>query len=100
MTDWTGYEGSRDYAWHKQLHLFEVPFYYIEYGFSQLGALGVWKNSLEDEKNAIKQYKAGLSLGYTRDIKSIYTAAGVEFDFSAKNIKAVSEMIVEQLAQI
>ncbi|MBD3637890.1 MAG: M3 family oligoendopeptidase [Crocinitomicaceae bacterium] len=97
LTDWIGYEEARDYAWHKQLHLFEVPFYYIEYGFSQLGALGVWKNSLEDEKKAIEQYKGGLSLGYTKDIKSIYDKAGVKFDFSAAYIEEISDMIVAQL---
>jgi oligoendopeptidase F len=100
LTNWSGYEDARDYAWHKQLHLFEVPFYYIEYGFSQLGALGVWKNSLADEKTAIKQYKEGLSLGYTKDIKSIYSSAGVKFDFSEGYIKELSEMIVSQLKQI
>jgi oligoendopeptidase F len=100
LMDWTNYENSRDYAWHKQLHLFEVPFYYIEYGFSQLGALGVWKNSLTDEDGAIKAYKAGLSLGYTKDIKSIYKTAGVQFDFSGPNIKELSSMIVDQLEKI
>jgi oligoendopeptidase F len=100
LTDFTGYEEGRDYAWHKQLHLFEVPFYYIEYGFSQLGALGVWKNSLADEKSAIDKYKGGLSLGYTKDIKSIYNEAGVQFDFSSGYIKEISGMIVNQLEKI
>ncbi|OIQ36234.1 MAG: oligoendopeptidase F [Crocinitomix sp. MedPE-SWsnd] len=100
LTDWDGYEDARDYSWHKQLHLFEVPFYYIEYGFSQLGALGVWKNALENESGAIEKYKAGLSLGYTEDIKTIYKTAGVQFDFSSSNIKSISEMIVNQLEKI
>ena len=100
LTDWSDYEDLRDYSWHKQLHLFEVPFYYIEYGFSQLGALGVWKNSLEDSNKAIQQYKDGLSLGYTEDIKTIYKTAGVEFDFSAKNIQSLSELILDQLKQL
>jgi oligoendopeptidase F len=100
LTDWSGYEDARDYSWHKQLHLFEVPFYYIEYGFSQLGALGVWNNALSNEKEAIEKYKAGLSLGYTKDIKSIYKTAGVEFDFSSKNIQRISEMLTSQLDEI
>ncbi|MCB9225420.1 MAG: M3 family oligoendopeptidase, partial [Crocinitomicaceae bacterium] len=100
LTDWTGYEDAHYYAWHKQLHLFEVPFYYIEYGFSQLGALGVWKNSLSNEKDAIEKYKGGLSLGYTRDIKNIYKTAGVQFDFSSDYIRSISGMIVEQLDKI
>lgn len=100
MTDWTGYESARDYTWHKQLHLFEVPFYYIEYGFSQLGALQVWNNSLEDEKKAISDYKSGLALGYTKDIKSIYKEAGVRFDFSSENIQSLSKIIVDYMDKI
>lgn len=100
LMDWTGYEDARDYSWHKQLHLFEVPFYYIEYGFSQLGALGVWKNAIQDEQQAIERYKAGLALGYTKDIKSIYNEAGVKFDFSSETIKDISGMLVEQLETI
>lgn len=100
LMDWTDYEDQRNYSWHKQLHLFEVPFYYIEYGFSQLGALGVWKNSLQDERTAIEQYKAGLALGYTKDIKSIYNAAGVSFDFSAATIKKLAELILNQLEKV
>lgn len=100
LTDWTGYESSRDYSWHKQLHLFEVPFYYIEYGFAQLGALQVWKNALENEKSAIENYKKGLALGYTRDIKSIYKAAGVEFDFSAENIRSLAEVTLKYLGNL
>lgn len=100
LTDWEGYEDARDYSWHKQLHLFEVPFYYIEYGFSQLGALGVWKNAIANEKDAIEKYKAGLALGYTKDIKAIYQTAGVKFDFSSNTIQDISGMIVQQLAQL
>jgi len=99
LTDWTGYEESRDFSWHKQLHLFEVPFYYIEYGFAQLGALGVWNNSLSDEKKAIDNYKKGLSLGYTKDIKSIYKTSGVDFDFSAENIKSLAQNVLQYLEE-
>lgn len=100
LTDWSGYESARDYSWHKQLHLFEVPFYYVEYGFAQLGALSVWKNSLEDEKSAIENYKKGLALGYTKDIKSIYKTAGVSFDFSPKNIQALAEITTDYLSKL
>ena len=100
LIDWSGYEDGRNYSWHKQLHLFEIPFYFIEYGFSQLGALGVWKNSLTNEKEAVQQYKEALSLGHTRDIKSIYRTAGVEFDFSAGNIKSLANHIIQFLKEI
>jgi len=97
LTDWSDYETARDYSWHKQLHLFEVPFYYIEYGFAQLGALSVWKNALQNEKQAIEDYKKGLAIGYTKDIKSIYKAAGVSFDFSAGNIKSLADVTLNYL---
>ena len=100
LTDFTDYENQRAYGWHKQLHLFEVPFYYIEYGFSQLGALGVWKNSIQNKSKAIEDYKAGLSLGYTQDIKSIYKEAGVSFDFSEANISNLATELVGYLEKL
>ncbi|MEZ4739487.1 MAG: hypothetical protein R2818_09065 [Flavobacteriales bacterium] len=62
IVDWTGLEGGRSMLWQKQLHLFEVPFYYIEYAIAQLGAIGVWRNYKRDPMKAIAQYKAALSL--------------------------------------
>lgn len=100
LTDWTGYESSRETAWQRQMHLFEVPFYYIEYGFAQLGAIGVWKNSLTDFKQTIENYKSALTLGYTRSIPEIYEVAGVKFDFSQKYIKDTAAFLKEQLSQL
>jgi oligoendopeptidase F len=93
LTDWTGFEDLQAHSWQRQLHLYEVPFYYIEYGIAQLGAIGVWKNSLENETKAIEQYKAGLSLGYTRSLPKIYEAAGVTFDLSPKRIGELMEFV-------
>ena len=93
LTDWTGFEDLQANAWQRQLHLFEVPFYYIEYGIAQLGAIGVWKNSLENESEAIEKYKAGLSLGYTRSLPQIYETAGVAFDFSPTRIGSLMEFV-------
>ena len=84
--DWTDFDREKANIWQKQLHLFEVPFYYIEYGFSQLGAIAVWKNFTENPKKAIEQYRKGLSLGYTKTIPEIYAAAGIKFDFSQEYI--------------
>jgi len=97
VTDWSGYESVRENTWQRQLHLFEVPFYYIEYGMAQLGALAVWKNSKSDFKKAIEDYKNALSLGYTKSIPEIYKTAGVTFDFSRKNISELAEFIQEEL---
>jgi oligoendopeptidase F len=93
LTDWTGFEDLQAHSWQRQLHLYEVPFYYIEYGIAQLGAIGVWKNSLENEIKTIEQYKAGLSLGYTRSLPEIYETAGVTFDLSPKRIGELMEFV-------
>lgn len=97
ITDWTGYEDLQRTSWQRQLHIFEVPFYYIEYGIAQLGALGVWKNSLEDKPKAIQSYKNALKLGYTRSIPEIYAAAGVEFNFTEANITSLVSFVQTQL---
>ncbi len=89
LTDWSGYEEVRATSWQKQMHLFEVPFYYIEYGIAQLGALGIWKNSIHNSTEAIAAYKNALKLGYTVSIPEIYATAGVKFDFSEKYISSL-----------
>lgn len=97
LVDWTDYEDLIACSWQRQLHLFEVPFYYIEYGIAQLGALGVWKNSLANNQLAIEQYKNALSLGYTAPMSTIYETAGVPFDFSSERLQALAQFIKEQL---
>ncbi len=82
-TDWDGLEEDRAYRWHRQLHLFEVPFYYIEYGMAQLGALQVWRNYRQNPDTGIEKFLAGLKLGYTQPISKVYETAGIRFDFSA-----------------
>jgi oligoendopeptidase F len=99
LTDWTGYEQVRETTWQRQLHLFEVPFYYIEYGIAQLGALGVWKNSLSDSTTAIENYKNALRLGYTQSIPEIYKTAGIQFDFSDTYLKEVAEFLSMKLIE-
>jgi oligoendopeptidase F len=100
VTDWSGYESVRENTWQRQLHLFEVPFYYIEYGMAQLGALAVWKNSKADFSKAIEDYKNALSLGYTKSIPEIYKAANVTFDFSRDNIRSLAQFINEELSPL
>lgn len=97
LTDWTGFETVRASSWQRQMHLFEVPFYYIEYGFAQLGAIGVWKNSLENVDLAIEKYKAALQLGYTKSIPEIYETAGVSFKFSQSYIKEIADFLQLEL---
>ena len=100
LTDWSGYEDVQSNSWQRQLHIFEVPFYYIEYGIAQLGALGVWKNSLEDKEKAIQDYKNALKLAYTRSIPKIYETANIKFDFTEKHIKQLAEFIENKLATL
>ena len=97
MIDWTGYENIQAYTWQKQLHLYEVPFYYIEYGMAQLGALAVWRNYLNNKSKAIAEYKAALSLGYTKTIGEIYKTAGIEFNFTESYIKELMAFVREEL---
>lgn len=100
LTDWSEYEDSKSTAWQRQMHLFEVPFYYIEYGFAQLGAIGVWKNSLTDFPKAINDYKEALKLGYTESIPAVYEKAGVKFDFSQGYLRELAVFLKAELAKI
>ncbi len=100
FVDWTSFENNRDFAWHRQLHLFEVPFYYIEYGISQLGAIGIWKNAFQNKALALENYKSALSLGYTKDIPSVYEAANLKFDFSSDTVKNLAEFVQKELIKV
>jgi oligoendopeptidase F len=100
LTDWTGYEDQIATSWQRQLHLFEVPFYYIEYGIAQLGALGVWMNSLTDFESGLTAYKEALKLGYTKSIPEIYETAKVPFDFSSERLKSLAAFIQLELKKL
>lgn len=100
LTDWTGFEDMQMTGWQRQLHLYEVPFYYIEYGIAQLGALGVWMNSMKSESEAVEKYKNALSLGYTVSIPEIYSTAGIPFDFSAEYLKELADFVKGELNKL
>jgi len=97
VIDWSGYETAHATLWHRQLHIYEMPFYYIEYGFAQLGALAVWRNYKRDPKKAIANYEKALRLGYTRSIADMYAAAGVRFDFSREYVRELITFVREEL---
>ncbi|MCC7028886.1 MAG: M3 family oligoendopeptidase, partial [Chitinophagaceae bacterium] len=97
---WAGLERYQSILWQKQLHLFEVPFYYIEYGIAQLGALAMWKNYKADKEKTLDHYMLALSKGYTQTLKNLYQTAGIAFDFSAANVKALSEFVEEEMEAV
>jgi oligoendopeptidase F len=98
--DVTGLEEYRRYAWQRQLHLFEVPFYYIEYGIAQLGAIGLWKQFKENKEKAIENYLAALKLGGTRTLPELFEAAGLQFNFSPDYISELMLFVQGELEKI
>ncbi len=90
-------ENYPEYLWQKQLHVFEVPFYFIEYGFAQLGALAIWKQYRENPKKTIDNFKNALQLGYTKSIPETYQTAGIEFNFSREYVKELAVYLQEEI---
>jgi oligoendopeptidase F len=100
IEDWTGLENAEASLWHRQLHIFELPFYYIEYGIAQLGALQVWRNFKRDKAEGVRFYKQGLSVGGTQKLPDIFRSAGIEFDFSLKMIRPLMAEVGEELDRL
>ncbi len=98
--DFSGLDAYRRYAWHRQLHLFEVPFYYLEYGIAQLGAIGLWKQYHQNPEAAIRNYINALALGGTRTLPELFKAAGLQFDFSPETIKGLMEFVKNELDRL
>ena len=97
FADWDEHKEAEANLWQKQLHIFEVPFYYIEYGMAQLGAIAVWKNYKENPEKGLQQYLDALKLGYTKTIKEIYETAGIKFDFSADYVRELAEFVKSEM---
>ncbi|MGC9942982.1 MAG: M3 family oligoendopeptidase [Verrucomicrobiota bacterium] len=98
--DWTGYELARAHSWHRQLHIFIHPFYYVEYGIAQLGALQVWANSRRDKARALSDYKKSLALGGSRPLPELFAAAGCKFQFDAATIKPLIDLAGTELRKL
>jgi oligoendopeptidase F len=98
--DWSGYEVARANLWHRQLHIFLHPFYYIEYGIAQLGALQIWANSKRDKAKALNDYKKSLALGGSRPLPELFSAAGCQFEFSTKTIQPLTKLLREELEKL
>ncbi|MCI0752005.1 MAG: M3 family oligoendopeptidase, partial [Flammeovirgaceae bacterium] len=100
ITDWSGLQHVKDFVWQKQLHLYEVPFYYIEYGMAQLGAIAIWRNYKKDKQKGLESYMNALKLGYMKSIPEVYKAANIKFDFSETYIKELMEFVKGELKVI
>ena len=98
--DWSGSEAARADLWHKQLHIFLYPFYYVEYGIAQLGALQVWANAKADQPKALADYKAGLALGGSRPLPELFAAAGCRFDFTRETLAPLTGLVRAELEQL
>ena len=98
--DWTGLAPERIARWYRQLHIFLYPFYYIEYGIAQLGALQVWRNSLGDQAGALAAYRRALALGGTRPLPQLFAAAGAALAFDAGTMGSLVALIEEQIAEL
>ena len=100
IIDWEGNENVHANLWQKQLHLYEVPFYYIEYGMAQLGAIAMWRSYKQLGEQGLDNYMNALKLGYTKSIGEIYETAGIKFDFSASYIKELADFIKDELKKL
>lgn len=100
VIDWEGLEGYRTYAWQRQLHLFEVPLYYIEYGIAQLGAIGLWMQFRKDKAAALNNYMMSLQLGGTKTLPDLYKAAGLVFNFSPDYIKQLMQFVKGEMDKL
>ena len=98
--DWSGLERDRAARWYRQLHIFTSPFYYIEYGIAQLGALQTWRDSLTDYAGAVAGYKEALRLGGSRSLPEIYRAAGARLMFDAESMGKLVALVERRIAEL
>lgn len=100
VVDYSGYDEAFKNRWQRQLHIFETPLYYIEYGFAQLGAISIWKNYTENPQTTIDKYKKALALGYSRPIPEIYKTAGIDFCFTTEYISNLMDFVKNEIDKL
>jgi oligoendopeptidase F len=98
--DYSGLEDAKKTFWHRQMHIFGSPFYYVEYGLAQLGAVQVWANSRRDQKKAVSDYRKALALGYTVTLPELFAAAGARFAFDAETLKQAVDLMEETISEM
>jgi oligoendopeptidase F len=97
--DWSGYETERSFLWHRQLHVFLSPLYYIEYGIAQLGALQVWANSRQDHPRALQAYRRALAIGGARPLPELFRTAECRFEFGGETLRPLMKMVRDELGR-
>lgn len=96
--DYGGLQAEKETGWHRKGHIFTAPFYYIEYGLAQVGAMQIWRNALADQAKAVAGYRAALALGGTRGLSGLFQAAGGRFAFDRRTVGELMALVEEQLA--
>ncbi len=98
--DYSGFEAEMETGWHRKLHIFHVPFYYIEYGLAQIGALQIWRNAMHDQGKSVTAYRQALSLGGTRTLPELFNVAGVEFQFDESMLVDMVNLIETTIEEL
>jgi oligoendopeptidase F len=98
--DWSGLEDVMETGWQRKPHLSQTPFYYIEYGLAQLGAIQIWRNSLRDPAGAVAAYRRALALGGTVPLPALYSTAGARLAFDEETLAEATELIVKTIERL
>jgi oligoendopeptidase F len=98
--DWSGLEAEKVTGWHRKLHIFQVPFYYVEYGLAQLGAMQVWRNALRGQAQAVDHYRRALALGGTVTLPELFAAAGAKFAFDAQTLSEAVDLAMKTIDEL
>ncbi len=98
--DYSGLEADKADGWHRKLHIYRYPFYYVEYGMAQLGAVQIWANMLQDQPAALAAYRRGLTLGGTKPLPELFAASGAKFQFDAETLGAAVDLIMRTMAEL
>jgi oligoendopeptidase F len=98
--DWSGLDAEKRASWHRQGHVFDDPFYYIEYGIAELGAAQVWANALQDQASAVAAYRRALALGGSATLPELFSVAGAHFTFDAETLCRAIDLMLETIDQL
>ena len=98
--DYSGLEAEKKAYWHRQGHIFGAPFYYVEYGLAQLGAVQVWANARKDQRKAVADYRKALALGATVPLPDLFTAAGAKFAFDAETLRQAVDLMEQVIGEM